>query len=640
MSDSKLLCGAWLLTCVLTGAAGADEPDSTGHPLVEAPITEDDRAHWSFRPLRRPDLPASTDQAAGAASNAIDLFVQASLAKRGLSLQPTAPMETLRRRLAFDLTGLPPDSKLPGRGDSSPRVWRRAIDQLMSSPAYGERWAQHWLDLARFAETDGFEHDKVRPTAWQYRDWVIRAWNQSLPYDAFVRQQLAGDQLAAADPIATMFCTSGPDMPDINSQKQRKHELLNEMTGAIGSVFLGLQIGCAQCHDHKYDPISQADFYRLRALFSPAVHVKRNVSIGPLEQRSAVAASRLLIRGDWRRPGPIVEPAAPRIASPPAVATPQSRAAFADWMTHPRHPLTARVIANRLWQHHFGSGLVDTPSDFGLVGDWPSHPQLLDYLACELVDSDWSLQHVQRLILNSATYRQISWPSQPEQRAAFEAAVAEDPGNRLWSRFPRKRLDGEALRDAMFACSDSLNRRMGGPGVRPPLPAELKQTLLRGQWQESEPAEHYRRSIYVFARRNLRYPIFEVLDRPDGNASCPQRAHSTTAPQALLLLNSPLTLDAAQRLAGKLFSDVAEDASLEALVEQAYRRTLARRATALEQSEAAAYIREHAELLRDGQSPNHLEAKPQPADVDTAVVAAVVEFCLALLNSNEFLYLD
>lgn len=632
---ANMLCPLTIFAVIFSCSAWSAAEEPSGETIVEAPITDDDRSHWSFRPLERPAMP-SVGAFRAPVNNAIDLYIQQALTARGLSLQPAASVAVLRRRLAFDLTGLPPEvGLLP---DATPRQWRKAIDQLMSSPAYGERWAQHWLDLARFAETDGFEHDKVRPTAWQYRDWVIGAWNQSLPYDAFVRKQLAGDQLNDADAIATMFCTSGPDMPDINSQEQRKHELLNEMTGAVGSVFLGLQIGCAQCHDHKYDPISQADFYRLRALFTPAVNVKRNKSVGPLDHIASPTPSHLLIRGDWRRPGPEVKPAAPRIASLPSFNAPTSREELAEWMTKPRHPLTARVIVNRLWQHHFGAGLVETPSDFGLMGEWPTHPELLDYLACELVDSGWNLQHVQRMILSSATYRQISWPSKPDQQQAFQDAVEEDPSNSLWSRFPRKRLDGEALRDAMFACSSTLNRRMGGPGVRPPLPQELKETLLRGQWQESETSEHYRRSIYVFARRNLRYPIFEVLDRPDGNASCAQRARSTTAPQALLLLNSPLTLDAAQRLAGAILQEAAPN-DFEAVAEAAYQRTFSRSGAPAERKEAAAYIREHAKLLRE-RPEKLLSAKPQPADADPSVTASIVEFCLALLNSNEFLYLD
>ena len=660
------------------------QTESQTEVLAEAPITAKDREHWAFRPLKRPPLPttASLNKRATrrdrvAARNAIDLFVEAKLLEQGLQILPPASPETLARRLAFDLTGLPPTA-FPGAfpksmelaapresvATTSDRQWHRTVDALMSSPAYGERWAQHWLDLARFAETDGFEHDKVRANAWRYRDWVVGAWNQGMPYDRFVRDQLAGDRVGS-DPVATMFCTSGPDMPDINSQEERKHELLNEMTGVVGAVMLGLQIGCAQCHDHKYDPLSQGDFYRLRAMFEPSVHVVRNTSVGPLDQRDPNEPSRLLIRGDWRRPGPIVQSGVPRIANPSG-RRPTSRSELAEWLADPQQPLTARVMVNRLWQHHFGKGLVGTPSDFGAMGDWPSHPELLDYLAVELIEANWSLQRVQRLIVESAAYRQMSYDSShmarpnaqsgersAESQSLLAKAFAADPDNQLLSRFPRKRLDGESLRDAMLASSESLNRRMGGPGVRPPLPPELKQTLLRGQWDESPQREHYRRSIYVFARRNLRYPIFEVMDRPDANATCPRRSQSTTAPQALLLFNSPLSLDAAKRLAGYCVERCAahsrrrhggdDNDMVRPVIQLIYQRTFFRRPTRTELADATAFITEHAALLANQPQRTPIASPTPPVartDLDKFQAAALVEFCLAMLNSNEFLYLD
>ncbi|MCA9173655.1 MAG: DUF1553 domain-containing protein [Planctomycetales bacterium] len=636
--------------------AAAEETEAAGKAYEETPVAESDREHWSFRPLTRPSLPQP--DGAHLARNAIDLFVIAKLNKSGLVLQPPAAPETLLRRLSFDLTGLPPTTEQLARCSSetaseagneaaneaankaaNERSLQAELDRLFASPAYGERWAQHWLDLARFAETDGFEHDKIRKNAWQYRDWVVRAWNEGMPYDAFVRAQLAGDQ--AGVPVATWFCTSGPDMPDINSQDERRHELLNEMTGAVSSVLLGLQLACAQCHDHKYDPLSQGDFYRLRAMFQPALHVVHNRSIGPLAEQADTEVSHLLIRGDWRRPGPEVAPAVPRVVNPEGVEA-STRAELSNWLTRPGHPLTARVMVNRLWQHHFGRGLVGTPSDFGAMGDWPTHPELLDYLASELVARNWSLRQLQRLVVDSATYRQRSRlpaDATADTRRQWELALERDPADRLLSRGPRKRLEGEAVRDAMLFVGDSLNREMGGPGVRPPLPPELKGTLLRGQWDVSPASDHYRRSVYVFARRNLRYPIFEVLDRPDANASCPQRAQSTTAPQALLLLNSPVALDAARRLAGAV---VARSDDREEQVRHVFRRCLARWPEPEETSAALGFLAEHERVLRDAGRQSGTLAIPRPLakSLDPYHGAALVEFCLAMLNSNEFLYLD
>jgi hypothetical protein len=360
-------------------------------------------------------------------------------------------------------------------------------------------------------------------------------------------------------------------MPDINSQDERRHRLLNELTGTVSSVLLGLQLGCAECHDHKFDPLSQADFYRLRAVFEPAVAVEKDKSVSLLSEAAhKLAPSRIWLRGDWRRPGAEVQPAFPRIANPwdERIADPDSaaktsgrRAALARWITRPDHPLATRVAANRLWQQHFGQGLSRTPSDFGLIGEGPSHPELLDWLAGELPRRAWRQKDLHRLIVCSATYRQASRPGGPnwpaEQAAAaresWRRSVAADPIDELLARFPRRRLEGEAIRDAMLATSGSLSMRHGGPGVMPPLPAELVQTLLADHWKTSpDPEDHHRRSIYIFARRNLRFPVFEAFDRPDANASCARRNFSTTAPQSLLMLNSDFSLEMARGLSPRL----------------------------------------------------------------------------------------
>jgi hypothetical protein len=598
------------------------------------------------------------------ARNPIDLFILARLHEQGLAPLPPADPVVLIRRVTFDLVGLPPTPQEVDafRWDASPDAYEELVDRLLGSHAYGERWAQHWLDLARFAESDGFELDQVRPSAWRYRDWVIQALNGDMPYDRFIQYQLAGDELFPEEGqpcVSTSFCLSGPDMPDINSQEERRHELLNEMTGTVGAVFLALQIGCAQCHDHKFDPISQGDFYRLRAVFEPAVHVEPKQSVSVLQEHPGpVRTSHLMIRGDWRRPGPIVFPAFPRIANPWDDAVGQGeasrvtsgrRAALARWLTRADHPLTTRVIVNRLWQYHFGQGLSTTPSDFGLMGDVPSHPELLDWLATELIRQGWSLKRMHRLIVTSETYRRASLPSVPGwsderlrvAKQQWDDAKRVDPDNRLLARFPRWRLEGEAIRDAMLAAADRLSARCGGPGVMPPLPEELISTLLKDQWNQSADAEaHCRRSVYVFVRRNLRYPIFEAFDRPDANQSCPRRSRSTTAPQSLLMLNSEMSLELARHLAGDVLGRAGP--SPDDWIALAFRRTLSRDPTAQEIETAREFLHQQARRLDSEHRTSDRLALPLPlpTDVPPHLGAAMTDLCLGLFNTSEFVYVD
>ncbi len=643
-----MLCWAPALvpTRVKAGNAEAD-------PVKEPPITERERSHWSFLPLASPVPPAVNHREQ--VRNPIDQFVLRQLEERGLSLMPEAARRVLIRRLSFDLRGLPPTPAeiAEFEADGSPGAYVRLVDRFLESPAYGERWAQHWLDLARFAESDGFEHDQIRPDAWRYRDWVIRALNDDLPYDRFVQWQLAGDELEPERPeaaIATGFLLAGPDMPDLNLQEERRHLVLNEMTSTVGAAFLGLGLGCAQCHDHKYDPVSQADFYRMRAFFENTVHPKRDQPLGHqiAEPGTPARATHLMIRGDFRRPGPELAPAVPRIASLDGSGTDRSdvpakdlstgrRRALAEWLTRPDHPLAMRVIANRLWQHHFGVPLVGTPNDFGFQGEPPTHPGLLDWLATELPRRGWSLKAMHRLIVGSATYRQASFGA----GEAWERARRLDPDNRLLSRMNRTRLDGESIRDAMLAVSGSLNPEPGGPSVRPPLSAEIMVTLLKDQWQAStNVSDHHRRSIYLFARRNLRYPLFDTFDRPDANASCARRHESTTALQSLTLLNSEFSLDMARRLAGVMLAD--SQPSMPATIERGYRLALGRRPDTSELNAAREFVGRHAtELQAAGRSPDTLATPlPPSAGLDPYQGAALVDFCLALFNLNEFTFVD
>jgi hypothetical protein len=711
--------------------------------ISEAPITQADREHWAFGPLSRPPLFALASKQRPARS-AVDLFILAKLKEEGSGPAEEADGDTLLRRLSFDLTGLPPSDRgaglspavtdpregnpAPVEGTSTdgtlsapatdwPDEYERQVDRLLASPAYGERWAQHWLDLARFAETDGFEHDKLRPDAWKYRDWVIAALNADMPYDEFVRLQLAGDVdasesgLATLDTglsgaIATTFCLAGPDMPDLNSQEERRHYVLNELAATVGAVFLGLQVGCAQCHDHKYDPISQADFYRLRAFFEPAVHVKKDVSLSVLREEGTKPESRLWIRGDHRQPGPLVAAEFPRIANAGGQKPngEHPRLALARWLAQPDHPLTSRVMANRIWQHHFGRGIVQTPSDFGLLGSPPTHPELLDWLATELVRCGFSIKTLHRRIVHSATYRQAGDVQSPRSRVqspsskiqSQEAGIgAREPSPQsevgdpqsLYARFPRQRLSGETIRDAMLATAGLLDRRAGGSGVMLPLPQELAATLLKGQWKEDgREANHYRRSIYLFARRNLRYPIFETFDRPDANASCPARSQSTTALQSLQMVNSEFTLLCARHLAGlALHSSPGEprDSGLsnrepggldprqgageppageqrEQTVSPAsesarrqrlgwlVRRAFGREARRGELEMMESFLQRQTELLRrEGRSTSELALpiSPQaeggrPPEDNPYAAAALVDLCLALYNASEFCYVD
>lgn len=627
-----LLSVAVLLYVVWQPVHSAIADESTGG-YVEAPITEGDRDHWAFRPLVRLDPPEH--RFSQWRINEIDDFIAAELQNCGLVPQSAAPKRTLVRRLFLDVTGLPPTSAQIDSFllDSSPDAWPELVRNVLADKGYGERWAQHWLDLARFAETDGFEHDKVRPEAWWYRDWVIDAFNADMPYDEFIAQQLAGDEMYPGDKVAataTQFCLSGPDMPDINLLEERRHTVLNELTTTIGEAILGLQVGCAQCHDHKYDPISQADFYRLRAVFAPSLKLQKNKSLTSLQETVPWKKSaHVMIRGDFRRPGPEVLPAAIRVVAldsdlhlAPRKATAGYRTAFVQWLMNNAQSLTARVIVNRIWQHHFGAGIVDTPNDFGIMGALPSNQHLLDWLAVRLVESGWRLKSLHELILNSASYRQASYrtsSADSSEDEVWQRSLSKDPHARLLSRYPRWRLEGEAIRDSMLMASGQLNRRAGGPGVRPPLPKELVDTLLKKQWVVTEDeSEHYRRSIYVFARRNLRYPIFEAFDRPAANASCAQRSTSTTAPQALHLLNSEFTLTTSRKLA----RDVLQQSDKQnQLIDTVFLRILGRPPTSQETEHVIEFLRRQQQFT-------------------SSKVDALTHLCLSLFNTSEFIFVD
>ncbi|MGV3486305.1 MAG: DUF1549 and DUF1553 domain-containing protein [Planctomycetaceae bacterium] len=633
----RLLCFAIAVSVVqaLCGPGRADDDSvPSDEAISEYPISDSDRDHWAYQPIVRPKLPEV--ESVSWPQTEIDFFILHDLEHRGLSPSQAADRSTLLRRVHFDLLGLPPTPQqlLAFEQDSSPLAYVRLVDCLLASPAYGERWAQHWLDLARFAETDGFEHDKVRSTAWQYRQWVIDSLNGDMPYDQFIRLQLTADLTAGQqDVIATTFCLAGPDMPDINEQDLRRHDKLNEMTSTVGSVLLGLQLHCAQCHDHKYDPISQADFYRLRGIFESAIpELARDKPIVQLAAQTDPLSPRLYYRGELHHAGPILDAKPPRIACSAETYerfdSRHPRQAFSDWLFDADNPLVPRVIANRIWQHHFGKSLCENPSDFGVIASGPSHPELLDWLALELRDKQWSLKQLHRTILLSATYQQSSrlMSEDPESISAWANLETSDPGNEWYGRFPRRRLEGETIRDALLSVSGQLNHGYGGPSVMPPLPPELLKTLLPKQWQTSpNPADHVRRSIYLFARRNLRYPLFEVFDRPDAGASCAIRGRSTTAIQSLEMLNSELAFEAAAGLRDRL---IAESNLTGGVNPKDAHAALSERLflTALNRRPSTAECQRLVELL--GSSGGD--------DIQQTLLIA----CMAVLNASEFIYID
>jgi hypothetical protein len=644
---------------------------------VVAPLekyTPAERRHWAFRPRSKPSVPAfqtAVDRAW--ARQPIDAFVLAGLRKAGLQPATPASRTTLIRRIYFDLTGLPPTPAEVQAfvRDKSPDAWAKLVDRLLASPHYGERWGQHWLDVVRFAETDGFEYDTHRPDAYRYRDYVIHSFNSDKPYDRFVREQLAGDEINPKHEemrIASGFHRLGPLRKNAGNQEvaSSRNEVLTEMTNVVGSALLGVTLGCARCHDHKFDPIRHTDYYRMQAFFA-ATHEKDIPLATPEEQnawkekKSAVEAEMKAIRAkmrglkgqakeevekklkdvEARMPDPLPalysvsndsEKVSPihvlargdhnnkgdRVGMRPLgillpdgtpelpADTTAPRTALADWILQPDHPLTARVIANRVWHYHFGQGIVATPNDFGRMGSRPSHPELLDYLANSLVDNGWRLKALHRQILLSNTYQQAS------ESPIEKAAAATDPENKLLWKFSRRRLTAEEIRDAALSVAGRLNVKTGGPSVIVPVEQELIDLLYKpSQWAVTpDPAEHDRRSVYLIAKRNLRLPFMEVFDAPDLQISCARRESSTHAPQALELLNGDFTNRMADALADRLQKEAG--ASHARQIDLAYRLATGRAPKPAELKMAQSFL------------------KKQP----------LREFALAMLNLNAFLYVD
>jgi hypothetical protein len=592
-------------------------------------ITDEDRLYWAYVPVKRPEVPPVGKKEW--VRNPIDAFILARLEKEGLAPVSPADRGSLGRRVWYDLTGLPPTPEELDAfvNDPAPDAYERLIDRLLASPQYGEKWARHWLDLVRYAETNGFEFDRPKPFAWRYRDYVIDAFNADKPYDQFLREQLAGDQLEAVTPeslIATGYYRLGQYDSGAADRLLQRYEVLDGILSTTGQVFLGMSLGCARCHDHKRDPIPQRDYYRLLAFFHNVGEpfgksAAKRMKAGDAEVQIMSVVERgnepchVLLRGNPRAPGELVDPGFPEVLSK---ATPapsgKGRLALANWLTDAHNPLTARVLVNRLWQYHFGRGIVPSSNDFGKLGEPATHPELLDWLASEFVANGWKIKPMHRLILTSNAYRMSS--------RADAKALAKDPANGCFWRFPMRRLSAEEVRDSMLAVSGKLNPKRGGPSVYPPIPKEV----LMGQsrpgegWRPSPPEEAARRSVYVHVKRSLLLPLLAQFDLADTDASCPVRFTTTVPTQALGMLNGEFSQEQADALAVRLEKEA--PGAIRNQVARGIRLTTGRIPSADE-------TRQDTDFVGALQRENGLNAHE-----------ALRCYCLVLLNANEFLYLD
>jgi hypothetical protein len=601
--------------------------------------------HWSLQPRTRPEIPQFTaPEERQWVRNQIDAFVLASLKKKGLRPAAEADRATLIRRLSFDLLGLPPSPAETTAfvSDTGANAFERLVDRMLASPQYGERWGRHWLDVVRFAESEGFEYDRVLPGLWRYRDYVIKSFNDDKPYDTFVEEQLAGDEINDKDKdllIAAGFYRLGPVRRNAGNQAIAfsRLEVLNDRTDVLGPAFLGLTVGCARCHNHKYDDIPHEDYFRMQAFLAamdeydvpvddkgePKATGKKTTpgkgKAGPVDPiinsvrnyADTRQPIHVLKRGDPELKGKQVGPRAlgmllPKDAAelPPETAKP--RTLLAKWLTASDHPLTARVMVNRIWQGHFGKGIVETANDFGVNGARPSHPELLDYLANAFVEGGWRIKPLHRMIVLSSTYRQSS------RVASAREAAEKDPDNRLLWHFQPRRLDAEEVRDAMLWAAGVFNPKPGGPSVLVPVDTDLIELLYdKKQWMVTKDAqEHNRRSVYLLAKRNLRLPFAEVFDQPDAATSCSRRETSTHALQALELLNGKTSNRLAQAFAERLQREAGSEPVDQ--VKLAYQLIAGRPPHAAELAIGVEFLR------------------TQPPR----------EFALALFNLNAFLYVD
>ncbi len=713
------------------GSGGGAEADAL-RKREERPITEDERNLWQFTPIVRPVVPSVTR--AGWTANPIDAFILSSLNKQGLTPVVPADKRTLVRRAYLDVLGLPPTPEEVEAfvTDRSADAWPKLVDRLLASPHYGERWARHWMDLARYADSGGYEFDTDRPEMYRYRDYLINAFNADKPYDLFVKEQLAGDEYAPVTDeamIATGFLRLGPEGGG------NRLDAVDDLVTTTSLTFMGMTVGCARCHNHKFDPIPQRDYYRIQSIFYPTTSVdhalvpaddvaanraetariealqkplraaktaiekpyhqvlidreiaklspymqeawrtpaeartegqRLNVKqiedtvglnslrklltendvvalmpAGAKEKHAALKAEidalekqkprRLptaraigergrvpaevffLHRGSPDARGSVMKPGVLSVASrtewtfaepPPDAKSSWRRRGFAEWLVSKDNPLTSRVMVNRLWQHHFGEGIVRTPSSFGKMGERPSHPELIDWLASEFISKGWSLKAMHRLMLTSQTYRMASTDT--------SANYAIDPENRQFWRMPRLRLEAEVIRDNILAAAGTLDRTVGGTSIFPYIDPDLFEKSSKRDWlgkPDSDPST-WRRSLYVYSKRSIRYPMFETFDQPNLVNSIDRRNRTTIAPQALILMNNQMVLFHAGKFAERVTREAGADAL--AQIKRAVYLALGRPADAVELKSGLAFVKE---------SPDGL-----------------TEFCHVLLNLNEFLY--
>jgi hypothetical protein len=707
----------------------------------ERPITEEERNYWAFRPVKAGTPPKVSEAAWNA--NPIDAYALAAMKAKGLKPSARADKRTLIRRAYLDLTGLPPapaevDAFVK---DTAPDAWSKLVDKLLASPAYGERWARHWMDLARYADSDGYEFDKDRPEAYRWRDYLVKSFNEDKPYDRFVKEQLAGDEYVTKDTppdqardaiIATGFLRMGPGA---GGGERGKLDSLDDVVTVTSMTFLGMTVGCARCHNHKFDPIPQKDYYAIQAVFystrpytyplvGPDEVAKYRAEVNritelqrpfrkakadleaPYQKKlvdEAIAKLPQYMQDAWNTPadkrtdgqklnvqqirktltddtlahkidepmivslmteeerkkhqdlndkieeldhqkpemyptamadtdsgptpqpsyflqrgiadarGSLMQPGVLSVASatnyvfpkpPEGAQTTWRRRGFAEWVTSPENPLTARVMVNRMWQHHFGEGIVRTPSNFGKMGEKPMQPELLDWLASEFVKKGWSMKAMHRLMMNSQLYQMVSDDNM--------ADLQIDPENRYFWRMPRERVEAEVLRDEILAVSGKLDRTVGGPNILPFISPDIFQGSSHRTWagKADDDPSTWRRSLYVFSKRSIRYPLFEAYDQPNLINTCDRRNRSTIAPQALLLMNNNFVIQQAKYFAERLKKEAGPDTAAE--VDRAFQLALNRPPTAAEKASSIAYIK----------------ASP----------ARLTEFCQAMFDLNEFAY--
>jgi hypothetical protein len=740
---------------------------------------------WAFKKLRRPSIPQLWNQ--NPVLNAIDAFVLAKLREKGLKPAPGADRLTLLRRAYFDLIGLPPTPEQADKflNDPSPEAYEKLIDELLASPLYGERWGRHWLDVVRYSDSAGFEGDVYYPNAWRYRDYVIKSFNEDKPYDRLVQEQVAGDELWPDDlelrgfydvpleklehmeaRIGTTVYTFGPEIQEsyLDGGKLR-YERLTDAVDTTAAAFLGLSLNCAGCHDHKFDPFPQKDYYRLQAVFAAsqpaqipvvtgvsATHrdetyhwmialdearlayqrLEKTVKDRVIESRkkeflpevvraNEIAAEKrtaqeaeaaaplvkayndikieeflnkkeqelyqestqrilktvmnvpvmdaahrvrydgffdlptatvlghvatelipetyILERGDLGRNKGKVGPGIPSVLNdgsepeemPMEPGGARYRKQLALWLTRPDHPLTARVMVNRIWQGHFGRGIVATTNDFGRQGQLPTHPELLDWLAAELVARNWSIKSMHRLIMLSNAYQMTS-------RFVDADNGKIDPENLYRWRMDRRRLEAEALWDSIHTVAGTLNPKMGGRPVMPPLSrSELSALRVKPWWvTPADPTEANRRAVYILSRRNFSFPMFDKFDRPDSSSSCPRRDVTTVTPQALWTLNNQVSYEQARQFAARLVKEGGDNPS--AWVASAWRTALTRLPSATERREALDLMERLTSQARRKQPAESLPYDLARLGLERAM--ALTELCLTIFNPNEFAYVD